>query len=86
VSIIHGNALAFVKGHEMKLQKIFEAFEAFELGKDRPGMLFTQLKAGLAQVDHEDLASKCKEVAGIDRILLGQLKNHIKGAKLNHRF
>ena len=34
----------------MKIQKIFEAFEQFTLGKDKPGMLFTQIKAGLAQV------------------------------------
>jgi hypothetical protein len=34
----------------MKIQKIFEAFESFTLGKDKPGMLFTQIKAGLAQV------------------------------------
>jgi len=86
VSILHGNALAFVKGHEMKIQKIFEAFEGYELGVSKPGQLFVQLKAGLAQVDHEDQPSKCKEVAGIDGILLGELKNHIKGAKLNKRF
>jgi len=86
VSIIHGNALAFVKGHEMKIQKIFEAFENHNLTTDKPGKLFVQLKAGLAQVDHEDMASKCKEIPGIDKILLGQLKNHVPGARLDKRF
>ncbi len=35
----------------MKIQKIFESFEGFELGKDKPGQLFVQIKAGLAQVN-----------------------------------
>jgi hypothetical protein len=42
----------------MKIQKIFEAFEQFTLGKDKPGMLFTQIKAGLAQVSCSPLRSR----------------------------
>ena len=79
VSIIHGNALAFVKGDEMKMQKIFEGFERHDLTKDTPGKLFIKLKAALAQVDRKKLPSKCKKVRGIDKILLGQLKSHIRG-------
>ena len=36
----------------MKIQKIFEAFENHNLTTDKPGKLFVQLKAGLAQVSN----------------------------------
>ena len=29
------------------------------------------------QVDAEDMSSKCKKVAGIDSILLGELRKHL---------
>ena len=31
----------------------------------------------LPQVDREDLPSKCKSVAGIDKILLGEMEKHV---------
>merc|ERR1740128_1486607 len=74
VSIIHGNALAFVKGHEMKIQTIFEAFEQFKLGHDSPSKLLSWAETGLQRVDHEDLPSKCKNIPNIDAILIAQLE------------
>merc|ERR1711992_441127 len=50
VSILHGNALSFVKGNEMKIQKVFEAFEQFRLGEETLAQLVTQLEASLIQV------------------------------------
>jgi len=79
VSILHGNALAFVKGNEMKIQTIFESFEQFKLGKDNLGQLYTQVVAGLGQVDREGQPSKCKAVAGIDSILLGEMEKNVLG-------
>jgi len=78
VSILHGNALAFVKGNEMKIQTVFEAFEQFQLGKDSLEQLLINIEAALGRVDREDLPSKCKSVAGIDRMLLGELEKHIE--------
>jgi len=80
VSILHGNALAFVKGNEMKIQKVFESFEGFRLGEDSLAQLLGSLEAGLLQVDGEDLPSKCKAVLGIDNILLGELRKHVPPA------
>merc|ERR1712242_64652 len=77
VSILHGNALAFVKGHKMKIQTIFEAFEQFRLGEDEPGQLLAWVVSGLQKVEHEDLASKCKNVANIDSILVSQLERQV---------
>jgi len=77
VSILHGNALAFVKGNEMKIQKVFEAFEQFRLGEENIAHLVTQLEASLMQVDAEDMPSKCKKVSGIDSILVGELRKHV---------
>jgi len=77
VSILHGNALAFVKGNEMKIQKVFEAFEQFRLGEENIAHLVTQLEASLIQVDAEDMPSKCKKVSGIDSILVGELRKHV---------
>jgi len=77
VSILHGNALAFVKGNEMKIQKVFEAFEQFRLGEETLTQLVTRLEASLIQVDAEDMSSKCKKVANIDSILLGQLRKNL---------
>jgi len=78
VSLLHGNALAFVKGHEMKIQTIFEAFEHFKLGVDDPSHLYSWIVSGLQKVDHEDLPSKCKNIAHIDKILLMQLEKQIE--------
>lgn len=77
VSVLHGNALAFVKGNEKKIQTIFETFETFKLGEDTLELLWTRLESGLVQVDGEDMPSKCKNVPGIDGILLGELRKHI---------
>jgi len=76
VAILHGNALAFVKGHEMKIQTIFESFEGFSL-EESLNQLFTNIVAGLTRVDMEDMASKCKRINGIDKMLLGQLQRHL---------
>jgi len=77
VSILHGNGMAFVKGHEMKLQTIFELFEQFQLGADSTEQLYRQIVAKLWKVEQEDLPGKCKAVAGIDRILLGEMEKHL---------
>ena len=78
----------------MKIQTVFEAFEQFQLGKDSLEQLLINIEAALGrvrilfsdliiiefwrQVDREDLPSKCKSVAGIDRMLLGELEKHIE--------
>jgi len=77
VSILHGNALAFVKGNEMKIQTIFEAFEQFQLGVDAPTKLYSWIVSGLQKVDHEDQPSKCKNIPNIDQIFLKQLERQI---------
>jgi len=78
VAVLHGNALAFVKGHEMKIQKIYETFQAFKLGRDSIRQLYTNAAAALIRVDSEDLRSFCKRVPGIDRILLSQLYKQVE--------
>ena len=42
------------QGNEMKIQKVFEAFEQFHLGEETLAQLVTQLEASLLQVttDH----------------------------------
>jgi len=81
VSILHGNALSFVRGNEMKLQTIFELFDEFQLGQDSIEHLYTQIVANLGKVDQEDLPSNCKAVAGIDRILLGEMEKHLSSCQ-----
>ena len=39
------------QGNEMKIQKVFEAFEQFHLGEETLAQLFTQLEASLLQVN-----------------------------------
>ncbi|XP_023347736.1 glucoside xylosyltransferase 2 [Eurytemora carolleeae] len=77
VSILHGNAQQFVKGAEMKLQSIFETFEIFELNSWTPEQLVQQVEQALAKVDENNEASKCKDVPGIDDVLLKQFKKSI---------
>ena len=38
------------QGNEMKIQKVFEAFEQFHLGEETLNQLVTQLEASLMQV------------------------------------
>jgi len=78
VSILHGNALAFVKGNEMKIQTVFESFEQFEMGRNSLDQLYSWIVTGLEKVDREDLPSKCKNVPHIDNILLAQLEKQIR--------
>ena len=40
----------FAQGNEMKIQKVFEAFEQFRLGEENIAHLVTQLEASLIQV------------------------------------
>ena len=39
-----------VQGNEMKIQKVFEAFEQFRLGEETLAQLVTRLEASLIQV------------------------------------
>jgi len=81
VAVLHGNALAFVKGHEMKLQAVFQTFERFDMNKDElEGGLYNAMIGELGKVDREDGKSKCKAVPGIDRIILKELERHIPNA------
>ena len=36
---------------QKKIGKIFDSFKSFELGKDKPAQLFTQIESALAQVN-----------------------------------
>ncbi|XP_042888717.1 glucoside xylosyltransferase 1-like [Penaeus japonicus] len=76
VSILHGNALAFVSGAERKLQAVFDAWERYQMG-DPLRDLLTSLQKDLADVNKKNQQSKCMRISNIDAILLKQFKKHV---------
>ncbi|XP_045625061.1 glucoside xylosyltransferase 1 [Procambarus clarkii] len=76
VSILHGNAMAFVSGAEMKLQAIFEAWEQHQLGSPLDHLL-ASLQRGLKAVTTNHQQSKCAQISNIDSILTKELQKHV---------
>ncbi|CAL4058546.1 unnamed protein product, partial [Meganyctiphanes norvegica] len=74
VSILHGNAMAFVNGTEMKIQVIFEAFEQFKLGTPLNTLLDT-IDANLKKVSV--FKSKCAKISNIDEIFTTELRKQV---------
>jgi len=86
VSMLHGNAQAFVDGREMKFVTMFEAFENFKLGVDDLSHLYLSLVAYLRMVEDENLKSDCKKVPNIDEYFLSQLKQHVNMSQQDLEF
>ncbi|XP_063873182.1 glucoside xylosyltransferase 1-like isoform X1 [Scylla paramamosain] len=76
ISILHGNAMSFVKGNEMKLQTVFEVWEQHELGKPLT-ILLSELERKLKFVSSQHLPSKCVRTHNIDDMLTRAIKKHI---------
>lgn len=77
VSMLHGNALAFVSGAERKLQAVFDAWERHHLG-DSLHDLLTSLQKDLSEVSEKRLQSKCAKISNIDAILTMEFEKHVK--------
>ncbi|KAK7083549.1 hypothetical protein SK128_024388 [Halocaridina rubra] len=75
-SIIHGNAMAFVSGAEMKLQVLFEAWENHTPGTSLRDLM-NSLKTNLNEVTKLRMPSKCAQIPEIDDILTKELQNHV---------
>ncbi|XP_064109880.1 glucoside xylosyltransferase 2-like isoform X1 [Macrobrachium nipponense] len=75
-SALHGNAMAFVSGQEMKLQVVFEAWENHLLGSPLDDLLST-IKKNLALVSEMAKPSKCARIPEIDAILTRELSKHV---------
>lgn len=75
-SIIHGNAMAFVNGAEMKLQVVFEAWENHVLGSSLKELL-ALIKKDLVAVSKMGKQSKCAKIREIDDILSKELQRHV---------
>ncbi|XP_068202667.1 glucoside xylosyltransferase 2-like [Palaemon carinicauda] len=75
-SALHGNALAFVSGQEMKLQVVFEAWEDYVLGSPMKDLLYT-IKKNLELVSTMGKPSKCAQIPEIDIILTRALERHV---------
>ncbi|KAK8744778.1 hypothetical protein OTU49_000611, partial [Cherax quadricarinatus] len=73
VSILHGNAMAFVNGAEMKLQVIFESWEQHVLGSSLDHLLAT-IWDKLEAVSTNHQPSKCARVSNINNILTKELQ------------
>ncbi|XP_050714571.1 glucoside xylosyltransferase 1-like isoform X2 [Eriocheir sinensis] len=76
ISILHGNAMAFISGNAMKLQTVFEVWEQHRLGEPLSLML-SQMEEKLKFVSSHGLPSKCARTAHIDDILTKELKKHV---------
>ncbi|XP_071538508.1 glucoside xylosyltransferase 2-like [Panulirus ornatus] len=76
ISILHGNAMAFVNGAEMKLQVVFEAWERHLLGSSLSHFL-TSLQKDLFAVTKMHQPSKCALISNIDDMLTKELQKHV---------
>ncbi|KAG0710148.1 Glucoside xylosyltransferase 1 [Chionoecetes opilio] len=76
ISILHGNAMSFVNGKEMKLQTVFEAWESHQLGEPL-SLLVTRMEQSLKYVSSHGLPSKCSRIPHIDDMLTKELKKYV---------
>ncbi|XP_042210652.1 glucoside xylosyltransferase 1-like [Homarus americanus] len=76
ISLLHGNALAFVSGEEMKIQAVFEAWERHVMGSS-VSTLLTTLQQDLESVSTKHLPSKCARISNIDSFFIKELQKYV---------